>query len=198
MTTRLEIINGATSNGDIHVQIKTGGPLGHIDHRTLTPGQKTGAWVSAGHAISIDETWPTNNPASRQSQTGERADQLIATEVAIQDKMWGDANERADSTNNQMLAAAMAQLALLEGKLNGQSSDDATLAAGAAFYPKDWNGFRDYGSNVANLVVAAAFIRSEIKRRLLLGEDTTRAKRGEPYKGPDFPYVSSEDAARAV
>jgi len=195
MTTRLEIINGATSNGDVHVRIKTGGPLGHVDARTLTPGQKTEAWINTGNEISIDETWPTNNPASQQAQTGERADQLIAAEVAIQDKMWGDANERADATNNQMLGAAMAQLGLLEGKLQGQSSEDAVLAAGAAFYPKSWDGFRDYGSNIANLVVAAAFIRSEIKRRLLLGEDTTRAKRGEPYRHA-APNMSSEDAAK--
>jgi hypothetical protein len=132
-----------------------------------------------------------------QSSAGLKADNLIATEVEIQDRMWGDANERADSTNNQLMRAAQAQIVLLGGKLSGLSPDEATANA-SAFYPPDWNGFRDYGSNVANLVVAAAFIRSEIKRRILLGEDTTRAKRGEVYKGPDFPYVSSDEAAASL
>jgi hypothetical protein len=133
-----------------------------------------------------------------QSSAGLKADNLIATEVEIQDRMWGDANERADSTNNQLMRAAQAQIVLLGGKLSGLSPDEATANA-SGFYPPDWNGFRDYGSNVANLVVvAAAFIRSEIKRRILLGEDTTRTKRGEAYKGPDFPYVSSDEAAASL
>lgn len=132
-----------------------------------------------------------------QYEAGCQADELIATEVAIQDRMWGDANERADAAGNQLMTAAMAQLVLLQRKVEGDTSEDA-VAIGKEFYPPDWNGFRDYGSNVANLVVAAAFIRSEIKRRILLGEDTTRAKRGEAYKGPDLPYVSSEDAAKSL
>lgn len=135
--------------------------------------------------------------AIQQVNAGNLADNLIATEVAIQDRMWGDANERADAAGNQLMSAALAQLVLLQRKLEGDPSEDA-VAIGQEFYPTDWNGFRDYGSNVANLVVAAAFLRSEIKRRILLGEDTTRAKRGEAYKGPDFPYVSSEDAANSL
>ena len=131
-----------------------------------------------------------------QQAAGIAADRLIATEVAIQDKMWGDANERADSTKNQLLGAGIAQLMLLSAKLDGETADFA-LEVGQSFYPADWDGFRDYGSNVANLVVAAAFIRSEIKRRLLLGEDTTRAKRGEPYTAAT-PCVSSEEAAQAI
>jgi len=135
--------------------------------------------------------------AIEQGNAGKLADHLIATEVAIQDKMWGDANERADTTGDQMMTAAMAQLVLLQRKLAGDPSDEAVKLA-QEFYPSDWNGFRDYGSNVANLVVAAAFLRSEIKRRILGGEDTTRAKRGEAYKGPDLPYVSSEEAAASL
>jgi hypothetical protein len=134
---------------------------------------------------------------SEQLSAGQQADQLIATEVAIQDRMWGEANERADSTRNQLMDAAMAQLVLLNAKLSDATAEEA-LDEATIYYPEDWNGLRDYGSNVANLVVAAAFIRSEIKRRLLLGEDTTRAKRGEPYVGPDFPNVSSDVAAALV
>ncbi len=45
-----------------------------------------------------------------QSVAGTFADQLIKEEVVIQDRMWGDANERADSTRCQLLAAAAAQV----------------------------------------------------------------------------------------
>lgn len=131
-----------------------------------------------------------------QSIAGNQADHFIATEVAIQDRMWGEANERADSTNNQLLHAAMAQLVLLNAKLQGETAEDA-LEIAKEFYPAGWDGFRDYGSNSANLVVAAAFLRSEIKRRVLLGEDTTRASRSQPYVTAS-PYVSSEEAAEGV
>lgn len=135
---------------------------------------------------------------SEQSAAGAQADQLIATEVAIQDKMWGDANERADATNNQLLAAGAAQLnALFFNRVAMAPRDNAFASAKHGFYPEDWEGFRDYGSDVANLVVAAAFIRSEIKRRLLLGEDTTRVKRGEVYTHAK-PYLSSEQAAQEI
>jgi hypothetical protein len=132
-----------------------------------------------------------------QSSAGKLADELIATEVAIQDRMWGDANERADSTENQLLRAGQAQLDLTSHILDGHSAQRATSLALLNYYPEDWDGLRSYGSNVANLVVAAAFIRSEIKRRILLGEDTTRTKRGEPYTVAT-PYVSSEEALAAL
>ena len=128
-----------------------------------------------------------------QAAAGQKADELIATEVAVQDRMWGGANERADSTENQMIRAAQAQLELTIAIISGDYPQRAVAHALLGYYPEDWDGLRSYGSNVANLVVAAAFIRSEIKRRLLLGEDTTRTKRGEPYTTAT-PYVSSEDA----
>jgi hypothetical protein len=131
-----------------------------------------------------------------QEHAGDLADVLISKEVAIQDRMWGDANERADATGNQMIRAAQAQVTLTILKLDGDTSADA-LHIAEAFYPKDWEGFRDYGSNVANLVVAAAYLRSEVKRRILLGEDTTRAKRSEPYTKAR-PYVSSDVAAEGI
>lgn len=128
---------------------------------------------------------------------GQKADALIATEVAIQDRMWGDSNDRTDATHNQLLSAGRAQLDFLDLKLKGVKADDALATIRDTVYPKSWAGFRDYGSNVANLVVAAAFIRSEIKRRIAIGEDTTRTKRGQPYLG-DQPNLSSEDAAAAL
>lgn len=128
---------------------------------------------------------------------GQKADALIATEVAIQDRMWGDANERADAADNQLLSAGRSQLDFLNLKLKGVNADEALTTVKELTYPSGWDGFRDYGSNVANLVVAAAFIRSEIKRRIVLGEDVTRTKRGEAYRGGQ-PYVSSDDAAQAL
>jgi hypothetical protein len=134
---------------------------------------------------------------TEQFAAGVIADAMIEREVTIQDKMWGDANERADATNNQLMNAAVAQLILTLSKAEG-APPLTQLSAAGLFYPPDWNGLRDYGSFAANLVVAAAFIRSEIKRRVLLGEDLTRTKRGEAYKGPDLPYMSAEEATGAL
>lgn len=118
-------------------------------------------------------------------EASETARQLIAGEVTLQNRMWGDANDRADITKGQLLEAAMAQcgaISLLQGLTEGEphSSSDrewAFNAAKADFFPEDWGGFRDYGSDIANLVVAAAYIENEIKRRLLDGESTYRAPR---------------------
>lgn len=114
---------------------------------------------------------------------GKQADELIAAEVAKQDRMWGVANERADSSHGQLMHAAMAQLDALQDRIQGEP--DAFEEVPPA-YPDDWTGFRDYGSNVANLVVAAAYLRQEIKRRIANGEDTTRKSRDpatQPYTG---------------
>lgn len=141
-------------------------------------------------------------PKHDLESAGHLADNLIATEVAIQDKMWGGANERADSTEGQLLAAAVAQASAvwaantMPNEPGGR--EGAFEVAKDNYYPKDWDGFRDYGSDVANLVVVAAFIRSEIKRRVLLGEDTTRTKRGEVYPNRNTPYMSSEQAAQEI
>jgi hypothetical protein len=126
------------------------------------------------------------------SVEGVFTDQLIKEEIDIQARMWGDVSEQ-NRQHRELLHAGLAQLVLLNAKLNGASAEIAH-EAGLEYYPIDWEGFRDYGSNIANLVVAAAFIRNEIKRRVLLEEETTRTKRDEPYKGA-LPYVSAEQAA---
>ncbi len=123
---------------------------------------------------------------------GKVADALIAAEVAVQDRMWGDANERADSTLNQLIDAALAQIVVTKALLDNCTADEA-VALGKGFYPTGWDGLRSYGSTSANLVVAAAFLRSEIKRRVLLGDSLVRTKRGEAYTTAT-PYVSSEEA----
>lgn len=118
------------------------------------------------------------------NEAGRKADDLIAAEVAKQDAMWGVANERADTSKGQLLHAGMAQLDALYDRQNHNEADP--FGAPPAIYPPDWSGFRDYGSDVANLVVAVAFLRQEIKRKIANGEDTTRTSRNpatQPYTG---------------
>ncbi|WP_316196716.1 hypothetical protein [Bradyrhizobium sp. SZCCHNS3053] len=110
------------------------------------------------------------------------ADDLIAAEIAKQDAMWGRLNERADTSRGQLFDAAHAQIWLTMAKIEGSSAEDA-LESAKHLYPGDWSGFRDYGSHIANIVVAIAFLRQEIKRKLMNGEDFTRAARQ-----PDQPY----------
>ncbi len=121
------------------------------------------------------------------------AQELIAAEVARQDRMWGLSNERADVSKCQMQDAAMAQLGLLHYKRNpeevGIANDAPLVSAREFYYPEDWDSFRDYGSDIANLVVAAAYIQQEIKRKLALGENTMRSSRTTPYEGADQPAV---------
>lgn len=114
------------------------------------------------------------------NEAGKKADELIAAEVALQDKMWGAANERADSSRGQLFRAGLAQQIALHNKTIGFPN---AFDNPPPLYPADWSGFRDYGSDVANLVVAVAFLRQEIKRKISNGEDTTRAKRpaSQPY-----------------
>jgi hypothetical protein len=132
------------------------------------------------------------------ADAAERADLIIASEVSIQDKMWGDANERADAMKGQLLLAGHAQLSAIRLVLEMPMEDRKEIFAhvGDRYYPKGWTGFRDYGSDIANLAVAAAYIRNEIKRRILKGESTERTSRpkDQPYVG-DQPNMSSSEAA---
>ena len=119
---------------------------------------------------------------------GREADKIIAGEVDRQDKMWGVANERTDSAKGQLLGAGLAQLEALYERRAGNLD---AFKLPSTSYPNDWNGFRDYGSDVANLAVAAAFIRQEMKRLIASGADTTRTSRNvatQPYTG-DQPAI---------
>jgi len=120
---------------------------------------------------------------------GQKADEIIAKEVSGQDKMWGVANERTDANSGQLLAAGVSQAYALLGKRAGQGVK--AFESPPPFYPSDWSGFRDYGSDVANLAVAAAFLRQEMKRLIAAGADTTRTSRNvatQPYTG-DQPAI---------
>ena len=121
------------------------------------------------------------------ASAGLKADEIIAKEVSGQDQMWGVANERTDSNSGQLLAAGLAQAhALYARRVTGEPIKNPPSC-----YPTDWSGFRDYGSDVANLAVAAAFIRQEMKRLIAAGADTTRTSRNpatQPYVG-DQPAI---------
>lgn len=119
------------------------------------------------------------------------AQDLIAAEVERQDAMCGASNERADVSGGQMMEAATAHI-IFVAQCDGGDEREKVLADTAEFYPEDWSGFRDYGSNVANLVVAAAFLQQEIKRRLARGDSYDRKSRNtmtQPYLGSDQPAV---------
>lgn len=134
-------------------------------------------------------------PAEFNEQFAAAAAAMVATEIGRQDRMWGASNERADTSKDQLQQAAAASLALVMAKKvneEGKLLHPDRLIAGIRedVYPDDWAGFRDYGSDIANLAVAAAYIQQEIKRKLALGEDYTRTSRtaAQPY-GADQPYV---------
>lgn len=121
-------------------------------------------------------------------QAGTQADYLIAKEIAGQDKMWGVSNERADSSHGQLLDAGVSQAFAVASVRHGVPHDEA-FGPDPAFYPKDWSGFRNYGSEVSNLVVAAAFLRQEIKRLIAKGEPTVRTARK-----PEQKYIGDQPA----
>ncbi len=131
-------------------------------------------------------------------EAGQKADELIAREVAGQDKMWGVANERTDSQSGQLLKAGLSQMLALQARRDDPEKKwaDRFCSTDRLPYPSDSGGFRDYGSDVANLVVAAAFIRQEIKRLIANGADTTRLSRTvtQPYTA-DQPATSFPSAA---
>lgn len=91
-------------------------------------------------------------------------EQLIAAEVAKQN----DATKHLDVSKGQMLGAAVAQASAIF-VVNAAPEiprERAFAEAELSFYPKDWSGFRDEGSDIANLIVAAALLRNEVRRRL--------------------------------
>lgn len=122
------------------------------------------------------------------TQIGQAADDIIASEVSRQDAMWGRSNDRADSSKGQLLQAGIASAIATEARRGGFEN---AFDGPPPVYPRDWSGFRDYGSDVANLAVAAAYLRQEIKRLIANGAPTHRLSRdpvAQPYTG-DQPAV---------
>ena len=180
MTTKITIHNSASSNGDVHIRAQSTWDHGRS---RLAPGESTQYGITDSSIMAIFESMPASLETSPALIAGERADEIIAKEVAGQDKMWGVANERTDADSGQLLAAGLAQLEALFLRRSGETTAFDTPPTS---YPSDWSGFRDYGSDVANLAVAAAFIRQEMKRLIATGAATTRTARNpetQPYKG---------------
>jgi hypothetical protein len=123
------------------------------------------------------------------------AAKLVNDEAAIQVRMWADTDGKRPSGNRELMHAGIAHLQALDMKLDGF---DWAFQAPPDIYPVGWSGFRDYDSNVANLVVAAAFIQSEIAARILNGESTYRAPRSKTdiYTAIQ-PAMSSEEASKS-
>lgn len=102
-------------------------------------------------------------------------------ELARQDRMWGEINQRADISNRQLLRAGAASLdAAMVGPL--------TLTPD--IYPKDWSGFRDYGSEFSNLGVAVAFLIQRMRQLVRDGESTFRSSRDVATQ----PYLADQPA----
>jgi hypothetical protein len=179
MTTTVKIENRANSNGDVHIRAHQTWKDGL---RRLAPGDRTEFGITDSSVLAIFETMPATRETSPMLQAGELADDFIQGEIARQDRMWGVANERADSANGELLDAAFAQM--MATRLRRQGAEDPFATPDV--FPKAWSGFRDYGSDVANLAVVAAYVRQEMKRLIAAGADTTRKSRDpvrQPYIG---------------
>lgn len=124
------------------------------------------------------------------------AKELVGREYEGQQAMWGA--DRTDNVKGEMREAAICQIMIVQGKATRGFTDEQAVADLSDCYPEGWGGFRSYGSDVANLVVAAAFLHSEIDRLIASGADTTRTKRGEPYQEPNIPIRAFPDAAETL
>lgn len=104
---------------------------------------------------------------------------LVMAELGLQNRMWGDASERSDIQNGQLLSAGHAQIqATLDRR---ERKVDAFHIAPRSF-PRDWSGFRSYGGDIPNVVVGITFAIQEVKRLLMNGEDPTRLARQPDQK----------------
>jgi hypothetical protein len=114
------------------------------------------------------------------NEAEKKAIDLVLSEIGLQNKMWGQANERADISQGQLFAGGFAQL---EATFDRRFGWDFAFKAVPDTYPKDWSGFRSYGGDIPNIVVGVAFLVQEIKRLLMNGEDPTRLARTaeQPY-----------------
>jgi hypothetical protein len=108
------------------------------------------------------------------------ADELVTAELAKSSGMWGGANERSDVANGELFCAGLGQLDAIFDRRNGE--EDA-FDSPPMVWPEGWSGFRSYGEDIPNIVVAIAYLTNEVKRLLLAGEDYTRLERraDQPY-----------------
>ncbi|WP_029081157.1 hypothetical protein [Bradyrhizobium sp. th.b2] len=103
--------------------------------------------------------------------------EMIMAELALQNGMWGEANERSDIQNGQLFDAGSAKAMKDRRKANADA-----FHVVPAIYPQDWSGFRSYGTDIPNGVVGVCFMIQEIKRLLMDGVDPTRLARRPDQK----------------
>lgn len=82
MTTRITITNEDNSNGDIHV-VKSSG-FSAPERATLFPGQSYEAWISTGHVLTVQETWPTAKPKPVPEEAPAEAAEVPADGTAVE------------------------------------------------------------------------------------------------------------------
>ena len=137
-----------------------------------------------------------------ETKNGALGVSIIAAEVSVQNEKWGEDHTNSPAyANRQLIGAAIAQAYALSLKTSAEGPD-ANLDSGstyfsddAAYWPRDWQGMRDYGSDIANLAVAGAWIAQEIGRLAALGQSQYRRPRGteEPYTGKYQPANQVSD-----
>jgi hypothetical protein len=110
------------------------------------------------------------------------ADELITAELAKQNQMWGRSSQRSDAANGELMFAGMAQLDAVYLRQLGSAE---AFEEAPEIFPENWSGFRSYGADIPNIVVAISFLTQEVKRKLMNGEDYTRTSRTA-----DQPYVA--------
>jgi hypothetical protein len=126
--------------------------------------------------------WIARNPKENE-MVGDlhhvTAGRKIQAEVDRQNRMWGIG--RPDHAHGELAQAAVAQT---QAVIRRQLGEVTVFNKAPQIFPQNWSGFRDYGSDIANLVVAGAWIQQEIARKLRAGEDDTRTSRNpetQPY-----------------
>lgn len=200
MTTLLKLENAACSNGDVGVAIKCGPSTTRF---SLAPGEKRVEWISTSHEIELVEFHPSKAPPVAEFQkTGDCVDQMIEKEVNVQIAMWGASRLKSSINSSQLLSAAIASASAIWADRTMPEEPGGRVAAFEVakenYYPSDWDptAFRDYGSDVANLIVAIALLRNQVLDMVSNGEDTTRSRRGEPYTFVK-PMVTAQQAGAA-
>lgn len=105
---------------------------------------------------------------------------LVVAELTKQTAMWGPGSIRSDVANGELLQAGMAQLDATYLRRKGWLN---TFDKPPTIFPESWSGFRNYGGDVPNLVVAIAFLTQEVGRLIANGESTERLPRraDQPY-----------------
>ena len=195
MTTQIEIKNRANSNGDVGIVITQQGTRRTV---CLAPGEMLSEWIGGHQTFELTEFHPSKAPPASPSQVnGQYVIDDVLREMIVQLKMWGA--DRADNQSDELIGASIASAAAIHyARLSTSSRENCFADAKSLFYPRNWSpdAFRDYGSDYANLAVAAAYLLNQMLIMRTKGEDMTRSKRGEPYVQAS-PRMSAVEAGAA-